>query len=429
MKRITGILLGVLLGLLLGVFIAWLFLRPASTESTETEDAAGAKITESAAKAKITEGTGKAKITEGTGIEGDWELVSLVIDGVTYEDLDRQGMYMTMRLEADGTGVQTINGESYPCTWVEKNGEFLVEDSDGPMSYTLQPDGSLLGEDGVGDTMSFMPAAEADSVAGVWQLTAAETEGIIVNDISELDVELCLLLNPDGTGEINSSEGDTSCTWMQRGTNVTVVDGNGEPIYFSLRSDGTLTWLIDDVTLIMSRTDGSAKAKAPKVPDEATVSEYGFSVQLPQDWFAVDGEFVQQIVESVGKEIAAANGFDQNLLDQLAAASTSLYYSSDMSANFNVVRERAGDVTMDNFASLEPVYQELLSNSRGITDFKLSGPVDIGGNPYYVGSFTAPGDLEQKQYFCVAKGYIYTITLTNVAEGDAQQIMESFQIL
>ena len=91
MKRITGILLGVLLGLLLGVFIAWLFLRPASTESTETEDAAGAKITESAAKAKI---------TEGTGIEGDWELVSLVIDGVTYEDLDRQGMYMTMRLEA-----------------------------------------------------------------------------------------------------------------------------------------------------------------------------------------------------------------------------------------------------------------------------------------------------------------------------------------
>lgn len=420
MKRIVGILLGVLLGILLGIFIARFFLKPASTESAETEGAAGPKITESAAEAKI---------TESAGIEGDWELVSLVIDGVTYEDLARQGMYMTMRLEADGTGVQTINGETYPCTWVERNGEFLIEDSDGSMSYTLQPDGSLLGVDGVGDTMSFVPVAETDSAAGVWQLTAAETEGIIVNDISELDVELCLRLDPDGTGELYSSEGDASCTWTQRGTSVTVVTETDEASHFSLRSDGTLTWLIDDVTLIMSRTDGSAKAEAPEIPDGATVSEYGFSVQLPQGWFAVDSEFVQQIVESVGEEMAAASGFDQNLLDQLAAAGTSLYYSSDMSANFNVVRESAGGITMDDFASLEPVYQELLSSSRGITDFKLSGPVDIGGNPYYVGSFTAPGDLEQKQYFCVAKGYIYTITLTNVAEGDAQQIMESFQIL
>ena len=68
-------------------------------------------------------------------------------------------------------------------------------------------------------------------------------------------------------------------------------------------------------------------------------------------------------------------------------------------------------------------------SSQGITDFELGGPVDIIGKTYYVGTFTAQAGLEQKQYFCVAKGYIYTITLTNVAEGDAQQIMESFQIL
>ena len=32
------------------------------------------------------------------------------------------------------------------------------------------------------------------------------------------------------------------------------------------------------------------------------------------------------------------------------------------------------------------------------------------------------------QYYCVANGYLYTITLTNVSDVDAQQIMESFEV-
>lgn len=99
-----------------------------------------------------------------------------------------------------------------------------------------------------------------------------------------------------------------------------------------------------------------------------------------------------------------------------------------MSANFNVVREPAGDVTMDNFALLESHYQEMLS-SQEITDFELSGPVEIDGKSYYVGTFTAQAGLEQKQYFCVANGYVYTLTLTNVSDDDAEQIMGSFEIL
>ena len=135
-----------------------------------------------------------------------------------------------------------------------------------------------------------------------------------------------------------------------------------------------------------------------------------------------------QIIASVGEEIASANGLNQGLLDQLAAANMSLYYAPDMSANFNVVREPAGDVTMDNFALLESHYQEMLSG-QGIADFELSGPVDINGTSYYVGTFTAQAGLKQKQYFCVANGYIYTLTLTNVSDGDAEQIMGSFELL
>ena len=365
-------------------------------------------------------------IAQGAMVEGDWELISIVIEGTTYENLAQQGLVMTMRLEADGTGSQTVNDEVYPCTWTESDGKILVEDADGSMSYVLQADGTLLGEDAAGDTMTFARAA-ADSVAGAWELTAAEADGIIITDTSTLDVELSLLLDADGTGMLASSEGEGVCTWTQSGSTVMVAVEDGESISFTLQPDGTLTWIIDDVTLILNRTD--AAAIAPEASESAkVVSEYGFRVQLPEGWITVDSEFVTQIVESVGEEIASANGFDQSLLDQLAAASTSLYYAPDMSANFNVVREPAGDVTMDNFALLESHYQEMLS-SQEITDFELSGPVEIDGKSYYVGTFTAQAGLEQKQYFCVANGYVYTLTLTNVSDGDAEQIMGSFELL
>ncbi len=366
-------------------------------------------------------------VAQNATVEGDWELISIVIEGVTYENLAQQGMLVTMRLEADGTGVQTVNDEEYPCTWTEADGAILIDDGNGSMAYVLQSDGTLAGEDQVGDSMVFARAAAADSAAGAWELTGAEADGIIITDISTLNVELRLLLDADGTGMLASSEGEGACTWTQSGSAVAVAVEDGESISFTLQPDGTLTWIIDDVTLILNRTD--AAAIAPEASESAeVVSEYGFRVQLPEGWIAVDSEFVTQIVESVGEEIASANGFDQSLLDQLAAASTSLYYAPDMNANFNVVREPAGDVTMDNFALLESYYQEIFSR-QGITDFELGGPVDINGKTYYVGTFTAQAGLEQKQYFCVANGYIYTLTLTNVSDGDAEQIMGSFELL
>lgn len=366
-------------------------------------------------------------VAQNATVEGDWELISIVIEGVTYENLAQQGMLVTMRLEADGTGVQTVNDEEYPCTWTEADGAILIDDGNGSMSYILQSDGTLAGEDQVGDSMIFARAAAADSAAGAWELTGAEADGIIITDISTLNVELRLLLDADGTGMLASSEGEGACTWTQSGSAVAVAVEDGESISFTLQPDGTLTWIIDNVTLILNRTD--AAAIAPEASESAeVVSEYGFRVQLPEGWIAVDSEFVTQIVESVGEEIASANGFDQSLLDQLAAASTSLYYAPDMNANFNVVREPAGDVTMDNFALLESYYQEIFSR-QGITDFELGGPVDINGKTYYVGTFTAQAGLEQKQYFCVANGYIYTLTLTNVSDGDAEQIMGSFELL
>ena len=102
-------------------------------------------------------------IARSAAVEGDWELICVVVDGITYEDLDQQGLSMTMRLEADGTGVQAIDGEVYPVTWVEAEGEILIDDGGGPIPYILQPDGALLGEVSTGNSMTFVPAAAADS--------------------------------------------------------------------------------------------------------------------------------------------------------------------------------------------------------------------------------------------------------------------------
>lgn len=44
-------------------------------------------------------------VAQNATVEGDWELIAIVIEGVTYENLAQQGMLVTMRLEADGTGV------------------------------------------------------------------------------------------------------------------------------------------------------------------------------------------------------------------------------------------------------------------------------------------------------------------------------------
>lgn len=386
-------------------------------------------------------------IAQGATVEGDWELVSAVLGGTAYEDLAQLGMSMTMRLEAGGTGVQTVNGENYPCTWVESDGQILIDDGNGSLPYTLQADGTLLGQDESGDSMTFARAAATtatttttttmtttatDSAAGTWKLVKAEADGIIVTDTSTLGISVDLQLNTDGTGMLTTSEGAGTCTWTQSGATVTVAVIDGGLLSLTLQSDGTLSWLVDDVMLYLSRTNGAAIASTPAVSSPLASgmieSEYGFRVQLPTGWVAIDSEYIEQIVASVGEAIASASGFNQDLLDLLAAANTSLYYSPDMTANFNVVREPADSVTMDNFLLLESSYQQMLT-SQGITDFKLSGPVDINGNPYYVGTFTAQAGLTQKQYFCVANGYIYTITLTNVSDSDAEQIMASFETL
>lgn len=281
-----------------------------------------------------------------------------------------------------------------------------------------------------GDSLTFARmTAAADSVAGAWTMTSAESEGVVITDMTALDVSVSLLLNEDGTGTLISNKGESSCSWTQSGTAVTIVAENSEPWTFTLQSDGILAWVIDDMTAYLSRTDDTASEKEPESSESTEiVSKYGFRLQLPENWVAVDSEYVAQIVESVGEEITSANGFDQSLLDQLDAASTSMFCIPGMSDNFTVVREPAGDVTMDNFASLEISYQESFS-SQGITDYELNGPVDINGNSYYVGTFTAQSGLEQKQYFCVANGYIYTITMTNVSDSDTEQIMGSFEIL
>ena len=113
------------------------------------------------------------------------------------------------------------------------------------MSYVLQADGTLVGMDRAGDSMIFARPA-ADSAAGAWTLTAAKAEGIVINDTATLNVELDLVLYADGTGLLASGERKAACTWTQSGATVTVVEEGSEPRAFTLQSDGTLTWVMEE---------------------------------------------------------------------------------------------------------------------------------------------------------------------------------------
>lgn len=102
-----------------------------------------------------------------------------------------------------------------------------------------------------------------ETAEGNWELTSAVIDDVTVSDTSTLDFELFLLLNADGTGTLTFSQGDAACTWRQHGATVTVVTEDREPQPFTLEEDGTLTWVTEDMTFILSRMDDAAAANAP----------------------------------------------------------------------------------------------------------------------------------------------------------------------
>lgn len=383
-------------------------------------------------------------LAQSETLEGDWQLASAVVGGVAYEDLTALHLSGTMRLEVDGTGVQTVNGEACPCKWRETDGGILIDDGSGvALLFTLQPDGTLAWKDASGDGLTFARVAAVDSAAGTWALATAIHDGVTANGMAALELDLRLQLDEGGTGMLLSNEAQAPCTWSQNGAAVAVAEEGGL-WNCTLRPDGMLSMNANGITLILRRVEPDLRPSPSANPlpefeesgntqpaqseSSAIVSEYGYSVRLPEGWIPLNDETVAQMIASIGEELASTNGFSQDQLDQLAALHASLYCLPDGSASFNVVRESADGVTMETFPSLASAYQELY-RKVGVTDFVLSGPVDIHDKSYYVGTFTMQDGIEQKQYFCAKHGYIFTITFTNVSPEDSEWILSHFEIL
>ncbi len=137
-----------------------------------------------------------------------------------------------------------------------------------------------------------------ETAEGNWELTSAVIDDVTVSDTSTLDFELFLLLNADGTGTLTFSQGDAACTWRQHGATVTVVTEDREPQPFTLEEDGTLTWVTEDMTFILSRMDDAAAANAPEPSENAEAeSEQDLSEQLSGDLADADSEHDAQIAE------------------------------------------------------------------------------------------------------------------------------------
>ena len=314
------------------------------------------------------------------------------------------------------------------------------------IQYTLQEDGTLIGEDGSGDKLVFGRLVDAESVAGAWTMTAAQVGETIYSDLSALGTTLNLQLNADGTGVIASESEKAACTWTQSGASVTVTQDGGAVTVFTLQDDGILAADAGGVTLILSRTEENPLTSAiadlmtglldsaqtqthetteAPVQDNVITSEYGYSMTLPEGWFPLNDETLTALIDLMGKETADAYGLNESLLDSFRSSNGAIYYSSDLSGNCNIIREDAHGLTMDAFPFLASSYQSTYANI-GITDFTLTGPVEINGNAYYVGNYTIQ-QATQRQYFCIANNAIFTFTFTNVAQEDAEQMLGTFQ--
>lgn len=378
---------------------------------------------------------------------GDWLLVSGTANGVELSDLSQLDVSIQMHLNADGTGTQSIDDDTYTCTWTF-SGENVIAIDDGVvvMACTLMKDGSLVCEDGSGDKLVFARSLPGASVAGVWTLTAAVSEGIRFDDMAALDASLSLDLQEDGTGTIASATEQAPCTWIQAGTTVTVVQQGGFSSTFYLQEDGTLATDTSGVTLILSRDESALSSnlfdslanlltpKETQAPEEtqspatqeALVSDFGYSIVLPEGWFPFNSDTLAQMIDMLGPETAAQYGLTQSQLDSFIALEGTLYYSPDLSGNCNIIREKANGITMDDFPLLASSYESAYQ-SIGITDFALSGPVEFQGRVYYVGNYTSPIEgVEQSQCFSIANDYLYTITFTNVTQSDMEQLLGGF---
>lgn len=366
-------------------------------------------------------------LAEAASVAGAWTMTAMISSGVEIDPVS-MGMEMSMDLAEDGTGTLTAFGVGSEVTWTFDGATLDVTDPDGTVSFELQEDGTLRADisgmetiwsSGAVDSPEAAPVetpavatdVEDGAALGVWQLVSASAANIAV-DLQAMGLEILIEFAEDGTCTMTTNGVSETGAWTQDGANISMTDdASGTELVFQMLEDGTLLVDLQGMQMIFTYV-----GEAIEVENDATgeTSEAAFSLTLPDNWFEVTPELIDQVAASGDEEMLSM----LNTLYEMAQATGAIICVDDtLGSQMNLIADYADGMTMVDLRAQEAAMAEMLPG------FAFGEAVQFGETEFLPATNDIPG---QVQYYAIANDVYYIFTMTNVSDADTEAILSSF---
>lgn len=366
-------------------------------------------------------------LAEAASVAGVWTMTAMISSGVEIDPVS-MGMEMSMDLAEDGTGTLTAFGVGSEVTWTFDGATLDVTDPDGTVSFELQEDGTLRADisgmetiwsSGAVDSPEAAPVetpavatdVEDGAAVGVWQLASASAANIAV-DLQAMGLEILIEFAEDGTCTMTTNGVSETGVWTQDGANISMIDdASGTELVFQMLEDGTLLVDLQGMQMIFTYV-----GEAIEVENDATgeTSEAAFSLTLPDNWFEVTPELIDQVAASGDEEMLSM----LNTLYEMAQATGAIICVDDtLGSQMNLIADYADGMTMVDLRAQEAAMAEMLPG------FAFGEAVQFGETEFLPATNDIPG---QVQYYAIANDVYYIFTMTNVSDADTEAILSSF---
>lgn len=366
-------------------------------------------------------------LAEAASVAGVWTMTAMISSGVEIDPVS-MGMEMSMDLAEDGTGTLTAFGVGSEVTWTFDGATLDVTDPDGTVSFELQEDGTLRADisgmetiwsSGAADSPEAAPVetpavatdVEDGAAVGVWQLASASAANIAV-DLQAMGLEILIEFAEDGTCTMTTNGVSETGAWTQDGANISMTDdASGTELVFQMLEDGTLLVDLQGMQMIFTYV-----GEAIEVENDAAgeASEAAFSLTLPDNWFEVTPELIDQVAASGDEEMLSM----LNTLYEMAQATGAIICVDDtLGSQMNLIADYADGMTMVDLRAQEAAMAEMLPG------FAFGEAVQFGETEFLPATNDIPG---QVQYYAIANDVYYIFTMTNVSDADTEAILSSF---
>ena len=366
-------------------------------------------------------------LAEAASVAGVWTMTAMISSGVEIDPVS-MGMEMSMDLAEDGTGTLTAFGVGSEVTWTFDGATLDVTDPDGTVSFELQEDGTLRADisgmetiwsSGAADSPEAAPVetpavatdVEDGAAVGVWQLASASAANIAV-DLQAMGLEILIEFAEDGTCTMTTNGVSETGAWTQDGANISMTDDvSGTELVFQMLEDGTLLVDLQGMQMTFAYV-----GEAIEVENGATgeASEAAFSLTLPDNWFEVTPELIDQVAAS-GDEMTLSV---LNVYYTSAQASGSIICLDDtLASQMSLTAVHADGMKMEDLRAQEAEIAETLPG------FAFGDAVQFGETEFLPATYDAPGLV---QYYAIVNDVYYTFGMYNVSDADTEAILSSF---